>query len=69
MKFFRSDHKYDTVSGFPSFWNHIVDAVSYKEDHVAAPPKVVGHHEEPIFKNKVPLKRATCSNVTIIIAY
>ena len=27
-----SEHKYDCKSGYPSFWNHIVDSVDYRKD-------------------------------------
>jgi hypothetical protein len=34
---FRSDHKYENSSGYPTFWNHIVDSIKYKEDHLEVP--------------------------------
>lgn len=58
-----SEHKFDNTSGYPTFWNHIVDAVVYKEDHLTM-QKVTNAHEDPVLKNKIPIKRATCSNVS-----
>jgi hypothetical protein len=59
---YRSDHKYDSTSGFPTFWHHIKDAVKYTDDHLTV-PKVTNAHVDPMIKNKQPVKRASCSNV------
>ena len=34
---FRSDHKYEAKSGYPTFWNHVVDALKFKTDHLSVP--------------------------------
>lgn len=60
----RSDHKYDVPTGHASFWNHIVDAVDFTEDKLKV-PKVTNAHVDTLYKNKVPIKRCVCSNVSI----
>ncbi len=64
-EFYRSEHKFDSESGFASFWSHIIDAVEYKNDNVKV-PKVTNAHADPIIKDKQPLRRVVCSNVFMI---
>lgn len=59
---YRSDHKYESVSGYPTFWNHVIDSVKFKDDHLTL-PKVTQAHVDPVLKNKTPIKRVVCSNV------
>jgi hypothetical protein len=33
----RSDHKFENPSGYSTFWNHIIDAVVFKDDHLTIP--------------------------------
>jgi len=56
-----SDHKFDNNSGFPTFWNHIVDSVKFKDDHLEL-PKVTNAFVDTVIKNKEPIKRVVCSN-------
>lgn len=59
---YRSEHKYENPSGYPTFWSHIIDAVDFKEDHLLL-PKVTNAHVDTLLKNKTPIKRCICSNV------
>ena len=34
---FRSHHKFESKSGYPTFWNHIVDSVKFQDDHLKVP--------------------------------
>lgn len=65
QRLFMSEHKYESPSGYATFWNHIVDSLSYRDDNMAL-PKVTNAHVDTLFKNKEPIKRCVCSNVTII---
>ena len=58
----RSDHKYEAFSGYACFWNHIIDAVSYKDDNLNV-TKITNAHVLPILQNREPIKRVACSNV------
>lgn len=62
----RSDHKYYSTSGYPTFWNHIIDSIIFKEDHLNL-PKVTNAHVDPAIKNKQPIKRIVCSNVYLAL--
>lgn len=57
-----SEHKYESPSGFATFWNHIVDSVEFKDDSLAL-PKVTNAHVDTLLKHKQPIKRICCSNV------
>ena len=61
---YRSEHKYEVPTGHASFWNHIVDAVDFMEDKLTV-PKVNNAHVDTLYKNKIPIKRCVCSNVSI----
>ena len=61
QRLFMSDHKYDSKSGFPTFWNHIIDSVDFKNDHLPR-PVYTNAHEDPVLKNKQPIHRCICSN-------
>lgn len=65
---YRSEHKFDSESGFASFWSHIIDSVDYKSDHNKV-PKVTNAHADPIVKDKQPIKRVVCSNVSTLPFY
>jgi len=56
-----SEHKYEGASGYATFWNYIVDSVTFKEDHLSL-PKVTNAHVDTLLKNKEPIKRCVCSN-------
>ena len=58
----RSDHKYESTSGYPTFWSHVIEAIKYKNDHLEL-NKVTNAHADPVIKNKIPIKRVECSNV------
>jgi hypothetical protein len=58
-----SEHRYETQSGYATFWNHIVDAIKFNDDHLEM-PKHHNAHIDPKYKNKVPIKRCICSNVS-----
>ncbi len=61
QKLFISDHKYESKSGYPTFWNHIIDAVDFKNDVLTRPP-YNNAFEDPTLKNKTPVQRVICSN-------
>ena len=56
-----SEHKYENPSGFATFWNHVIDSVSFRDDFLEL-PKVTNAHVDPILKNRAPIKRCVCSN-------
>ena len=58
----RSEHKYETPTGYATFWNHIVDSVDFTQDHLNL-PKVTNAHVDTAFKFREPSKRIICSNV------
>ena len=58
---FRSEHKYESSSGYATFWSHIIDAVEFKEDNLEL-PTVTNAHVDTTIKNKSPVKRCLCSN-------
>ena len=60
QKLFMSDHKFETKSGYPTFWNHIIDSVDFKRDDLSR-PVYTNAHEDPLLKNKVPVQRCLCS--------
>lgn len=49
-----SDHKYETKTGYPTFWNHIIDSVEFKKD-VLSRPHYSNAFEDPNLKNKKPV--------------
>lgn len=61
QKLFMSDHKYESKSGYPTFWNHIIDSVEFKKD-VLSRPHYSNAFEDPNLKNKKPVQRCLCSN-------
>lgn len=61
QRLFMSEHKYETASGYATFWNYIVDSVVFKTDHLEL-PKVTNAHVDTLLKNKEPIKRCVCSN-------
>ena len=42
-----SEHKYENPSGFATFWNHVIDSVSFRDDFLEL-PKVTNAHVDPI---------------------
>lgn len=57
-----SDHKYEFLkSGYPTFWNHIIDAVDFRNDGLTR-PDYGGAFEDPTLKNKQPDHRIVCSH-------
>jgi hypothetical protein len=63
-----SEHKYESPSGYPTFWSHIIDSVVYKDDNLKV-NKITNAFEDPTLKFKIPIKRACCSNVNLIHTY
>ena len=61
QRLFMSDHKYESKSGYSTFWNHIIDAVEFKKD-VLSRPHYSNAFEDPNLKNKQPVQRCLCSN-------
>lgn len=57
-----SDHKFENKSGYPTFWNHVIDAIDFKNDNLTRPPEYAGAFEDPVLKNKLPVQRVICSN-------
>ena len=58
-----SDHKYIVKTGYPNFWNHLVDAVKFKDDiSVQEGINADNAHVDVKFRMKEPIKRAECSN-------
>ena len=49
-----SDHKYESKSGYPTFWNHIINAVEFKRD-VLKRPDYTNAFEDTLLKNKTPI--------------
>lgn len=62
LNIYRSEHKYETPTGFATFWSHIIDSVDFIEDTKPL-PKVTNAHVDTAFKNKTPIMRCICSNV------
>lgn len=56
-----SDHKYESNSGYPTFWNHIIDAIEFKKD-ILKRPEYNNAFEDTLIKNKKPIQRVICSN-------
>lgn len=56
-----SDHKFEHKSGYPTFWNHIIDAVDFKSDNLTR-PNYGNAFEDPTLKNKKPVQSILCSN-------
>ena len=61
QRLFMSEHKYENPSGFATFWNHIIDSVSFRDDHLNI-PEVTNAHVDTLLKNRSPIKRCVCSN-------
>jgi len=49
-----SDHKYESNSGYPTFWNHIIDAIEFKKD-ILKRPEYNNAFEDTLIKNKKPI--------------
>ena len=58
------EHKFINKSGFPTFWNSLQNAVSFKVDAMEI-PEVYNAHQDPTLKNKQAAKRCVCSNVSV----
>ena len=50
----RSDHKYSTNSGYPTFWNHIIDAIKFRNDNLDI-PKITNAYVDPLYQDKEPI--------------
>jgi len=61
QRLFMSEHKYENPSGYPTFWNHVIDSVVFKDDNLQL-PKVTNAHVDTLLKNKEAVKRCVCSN-------
>ena len=51
QRLFMFEHKYINKSGFPTFWNSLQNAVSFKVDAMEI-PEVYNAHQDPTLKNK-----------------
>ena len=56
-----SDHKYESKSGYPTYWNHLIDSVDFRRDYLSR-PHYSNSFEDPTLKNKTPIQRMHCSN-------
>jgi hypothetical protein len=54
QRLFMSDHKYESKSGYPTFWNHMLDSVDFRRD-VLSRPHYSNSFEDPTLKNKTPI--------------
>ena len=63
QRLFMYDHKFINRSGYPTFWNSLENAVRFSSDKLPV-NKVLNAHECPTLKDKKPIKRAMCSNVS-----
>uniref|UniRef100_A0A7S3CJM6 peptide-methionine (R)-S-oxide reductase n=1 Tax=Strombidium rassoulzadegani TaxID=1082188 RepID=A0A7S3CJM6_9SPIT len=61
QRLFMSDHKYKSRTGFPTFWNYMVDSLDFRLDNLQGPRYANAHEDVHIIHNK-PTKRAICSN-------
>ena len=66
QRLFLSEYKYQNKSGYPTFWNTIRDTVKFKEDKLEV-KEVHNHHVDPTLKDRQPIKRVECSNVSLIL--
>ena len=60
---FLYEHKYKNRSGMPTFWNSLSQAIRFENDKLEM-PEVTNAQQCPTLQNKVPIKRACCSNVS-----
>lgn len=59
QKLFITEHKYQTDNGYANFWNHVLDAVSYKDDHLHNhDPHCNNSYIAKNFREEMPEKRA-----------
>ena len=65
---FMSDHKFESKSGFPTFWNSIRDSLDYKVDKLER-ATYGNSHEDTLLKNKMPVQRCICSNCEAHLGY
>jgi peptide-methionine (R)-S-oxide reductase len=56
-----NDHKYESRTGFPTFWNHMLDALEFKTDYLQGPDYSSAHEDVHILGKK-PVRRCICSN-------
>lgn len=61
QKLFMSDHKYDSKTGYATYWNHMIDALEFKTDHLYA-YDYSNAVEDPHIEAKMPVQRAICSH-------
>ena len=54
QRLFMSDHKYESKSGYPTFWNHVIDAIDFKKDSLTR-PEYNNAFEDTLLKNKMPV--------------
>ena len=63
QKLFLSEHRFKAENGYTNFWNHIVEAVDYKDDsldnHLSASNQA---YIQPQFRDRFPELRAVWSN-------
>jgi len=59
---FLYEHKFKNRSGLPTFWNSLSQAIRFENDRLEM-PEVYNAEQCPTLQNKVPIKRACCSNV------
>lgn len=66
QRVFLSEYKFINKSGYPTFWNTIRDTVKFMDDNLDM-PEVHNSHVDPTLKNRDPVKRVCCSNVSTLI--
>ena len=63
QRLFMYEHKFINRSGYATFWNCLENSIKYVEDKLIV-NRVTNAHDCPTLKNKIPIKRAVCSNVS-----
>jgi len=63
QRLFMYDHKFLNRSGYATFWNSLENAVKFLSDRLPV-NQVTNAHECPTLKDKQPVKRCVCSNVS-----
>ena len=66
QRLFMYEHKFINRSGYATFWNCLENSIKYVEDKLIV-NRVTNAHDCPTLKNKIPIKRAVCSNVSNLI--
>jgi len=63
QKLFNTEHKYQPNNGYANFWSHILDSVSYRDDHLENhQSKSITGYVKKEFRNEPVEMRAVWSN-------